>query len=353
MHTIWEDPEAHVIMAAAESPLSKADAKSITTRSRALCASGAVSVYKGDERVGSMVGIGIWPYKYRCTVTDGTGVMKSDLIFPTGTCYVQMELTPKAFAAHKAGQLELDDCRASGGGEGRKRVSIANLVGTRKFAYSDGVHERTGSYRPDPYHGTGDPPQSLVSPDDGAELSPYGLADINSIPLAAQAQALDNSYHALGASGFHEHLRQHHPTVLHALAAHDAIKRRPALHGAILAALADPAHPTPTDEREVDSYSPAVREAHELAHHAEHQGSNQGLQSAYVGDEAGRAQPTSTFAGDLSTEGINLGSVKGGSLYQRYGAGFERMPAHVAQGIAVHPQASPRVRRLAARRARR
>jgi hypothetical protein len=74
------------------------------------------------------------------------------------------------------------------------RAGYGRAPTVRKFAESDGSREDANHYRHDPYSGGDDqPPSKLLDPDDGAEVSPYGLADINSIPLAAQSQALENS----------------------------------------------------------------------------------------------------------------------------------------------------------------
>lgn len=353
MQTIYESEADKYVLCPVESPLSKSDAKDIAARSRALAHSGQTAVYKGRQRVGTMVDICTWCYKHRCQVQSGDGVHKADLRFPAGTVYCGIELNEKGWAAHRLGELELDDLRVSG--RDRSRTSIADLVGgVRKYAESDGAREG-GGYHHDPYAGGDEqPPNKLLNPDDASELSPYGLADVNSIPLAAQAQALNNSYQALGPAGFHAHLRQHPPEFLHAVAAHRAIQRHPALHSALLAAAADNGHETPLSEREVDSYSPAMREGHEIGHHGEHQTGNSGLQAAYVGSDP--TQPVNTAAPEEMKEGIDLlaPSNQSPSATWRYAPQWpdpKKVSASRAAQLAVHPQAPTHIRLAYRRRA--
>lgn len=348
MNIIYENAADRYIFTVAESPISNSSAADIATRQRALAKSGAVAVYLGRERVGSMVDCATWPYAHGHLVRSGDGIRKSELRFGAGTAYVGIELTEKGWNLHKSGALSLDDLRVSGGAEGRKRVSIADLVsGTRKYAYSDGAREGASRGAHNLYHNSGSdqPKPKLLDSNDGA-VSPYGLADINDVPIAGQAEALENTYHVLGPQGFHEHLRSHHPAVLHAIASRSGVEARPALHAAVQAAIADNGHETSENEREVDSYSPGgMRAAHEFAHSGENETGNDSLRDAYRGDAF--TPPPNTMA-NPTPEAIDRSPNKLDPLYQRYG----NLTASRAAAVAVHPSTPPKYRPALARRGR-
>jgi hypothetical protein len=235
---VHEDPRQRYALVPIEAPEGAGDSRDLEGRMRRAAPHRlGATVWKGRQKVGVIVDHATWPREFTGPLLSGTQKAATATL-PPGTAFAGIEFTPRGWDLHHAG-LAFEDCTFKPCDRESPEVRrLRQRVGKRDI-YSGGDDE---------------PRPQLRNPDDGAPLAAYntvhdldgtvdGTPDVSRLPAAAQAAALEASFDGLGPRSFHQHARTIHPAALHEAAARTRDHIRHEVHGALLAAAADNAHP--------------------------------------------------------------------------------------------------------------